>query len=95
MQYCGKAMDMYNTLEGVVVNSQLPPKYQMNLILKEEFEQTVEKESYKTYEGYVTSRKNNSLNISVMESERSEGGNSANRKSEVKKPNIQPKDMNN
>lgn len=72
-------MEMYNTLEGVVVNSQLPPKYQMNLILKEEFEQTVEKESYKTYEGYVTSRKTNtSMNVSVLESERS-GGSSANR----------------
>ena len=71
-------MDMYNTLEGVVVNSQLPPKYQMNLILKEEFDQTVEKENFKPYEGYVTSRKNNALNVSVIESDRS-GGNSANR----------------
>ena len=78
MQYCGKAMDMYNTLEGVVVNSQLPPKYQMNLVLKEEFEQTVEKESYKEYGGYVTSRKSNMMNASVLESERS-GGSSANR----------------
>lgn len=51
----------------------------MNLILKEEFEQTVEKESYKTYEGYVTSRKTNtSMNVSVIESERS-GGSSNNR----------------
>ena len=52
----------------------------MNLVLKEEFEQTVEKESYKEYEGYVTSRKtqNNSMNVSVLESERS-GGSSANR----------------
>ena len=51
----------------------------MNLILKEEFEQTVEKESYKTYEGYVTSRKTNSMNMSMVESERSGGGSSANR----------------
>ena len=29
----------------------------MNLILKEEFEQTVTKENYKTYEGFVSSRK--------------------------------------
>ena len=50
----------------------------MNLVLKEKFEQTVEKESYKEYEGYVTSRKHNSMNVSVLESERS-GGSSANR----------------
>jgi hypothetical protein len=68
----------------------------MNLILKEEFEQTVEKESYKTYEGYVTSRKNNtSMNVSVIESERSGGSSSANRQSEIKKQVNQPKDLNN
>ena len=38
----------------------------MNLIIKEEFEQTVIKEKYKVYEGYVSSRNSTTQNnISV------------------------------
>ena len=31
MPYADKAQEMYNLIEGVIVNSQMPQKYQMNL----------------------------------------------------------------
>ena len=33
-------MEMYNTLEGVIVNGQLPQKYQQKLVTKKDFEKT-------------------------------------------------------
>jgi hypothetical protein len=56
----------------------------MNLILKEEFEQTVNKENYKTYEGYIASRYSNQHNISVVSDK---SGNSGGQQHEVKKKN--------
>jgi len=40
---------MFNTLEGVIVNSELPSQYKQTLLSKQEFEKTVSKESFKEY----------------------------------------------
>jgi len=35
MPYSPKAMDMYNLLEGAIVNGQMPQKYALELLSKE------------------------------------------------------------
>jgi len=35
MGYCKKAMEMYNILEGAIVNGQMPQKYTLDLLSKE------------------------------------------------------------
>lgn len=49
MPYQQNAMEMYNTLEGVVVNNQLPSKYDQKLVTKQTFDKTISEESYREY----------------------------------------------
>ena len=46
MAYCQKAMEMYNILEGAIVNGQMPQKYTLDLLSKEQFDQEAKLNQY-------------------------------------------------
>lgn len=46
MPYSEKAQDMYNLVEGVIVNSDMPGKYEMKLVKKVDVEREADENSY-------------------------------------------------